>query len=210
MQEINIGVLGAAGVGKTTFVHKALELRSAPLTAAASKKLSLDGRAYVLRLVELQLDELEIDDYEPLQWPSTIDDDMAMPRIDGILTLYDVMDKDSLGQVPAVLSQYTSQSKPTSMAPSSPASLGRRKLILLANRLSAVRCNTKIITTFSPRCVQMRQPSHSPASGSCRRRNKSQVIHRGRDCFTEFASSAGNAAAMFVSDVTGNRIRAIW
>ena len=104
MQEINIAVLGVAGVGKTTFIHKALELRSAPLTSAATRKLTLDGNAYTVRLVEIKLGDLVIDDSEGLQWPNTIGDDMAMPRVDGTLTLYDVMDEGSLEQVPIVLS----------------------------------------------------------------------------------------------------------
>ncbi|KAJ9664884.1 hypothetical protein H2201_004936 [Coniosporium apollinis] len=171
MQEINIGVLGAAGVGKTTFVHKALELRSAPLTSAATKKLSLDGSTYVVRLIELQLDDLDIDDNEPLQWPSTIDDDMTMPRIDGALTLYDVMDKDSLGQVPGALNQL----KPAA-ATATEAAAARK------------RANSSAVRTSSPApFIRKHERASSEWSGA---RLKKQPSARDEDAQSRFPESA--------------------
>lgn len=44
------------------------------------------------------------DDDETLIWPETIDDKM-MPRIDGVLVLYDIKDASSLENVPEMLSK---------------------------------------------------------------------------------------------------------
>ncbi|KAF2460503.1 ras guanine nucleotide exchange factor domain-containing protein [Lineolata rhizophorae] len=102
MQHINIAVLGADKVGKSTFIQKSLELRAKPSSATASRKMAIDGCVYVVRLIELEFDDLYIEEDELVRWPDTVDD-MATPRIDGTLILYDVMNKDSLTQVPEML-----------------------------------------------------------------------------------------------------------
>jgi hypothetical protein len=103
MQEINIGVLGAAGVGKTTFVQRMLELRNRPTSAFSARKMAIDNNIYLVRLVELPFDDITIDDDEAILWPDTIED-LATPRIDGAFTMYDVMNQNTLAKVPEILS----------------------------------------------------------------------------------------------------------
>ncbi|KAI7154404.1 ras GEF [Hortaea werneckii] len=102
LTEINIAVIGAEGVGKSTFVQRALDLPHLPDSQAAERKLPVDDGEYLVRLLELPIDDVYVDDDDTVGWPDTIGDKM-LPRIDGAITLYDVQDKDSFADIPEVL-----------------------------------------------------------------------------------------------------------
>ena len=105
LTEINIAVIGGEGVGKSTFVQKALDLPHPPPSQAAERTIPIDGDVYLVRLLEMPIDDVDIDDDETICFPDTIED-KVMPRIDGALTLYDVQDQNSLESVPHVMSEY--------------------------------------------------------------------------------------------------------
>ncbi|KAI9665976.1 MAG: hypothetical protein M1821_003911 [Bathelium mastoideum] len=107
MQEINIGVLGTAHVGKSTFMQGVLDLKTPPTPNApmSARKMSLDGRVYVVRLFELGFDQVEFggnEEDENIVWPEKVGD-LVMPKVDGTLVLYDVTNQKSLAEVPGVL-----------------------------------------------------------------------------------------------------------
>ena len=106
LPEVNIAVVGAEGVGKSTFIQKALELPDLPPSQSAERKIPIDGSVYLVRLLELPIDNIEVNDDETINWPDTIDDKM-MPRVDGALALYDVKDKASIGDLPDMLGEWT-------------------------------------------------------------------------------------------------------
>lgn len=108
MQEINIAVLGSPRVGKSTFVQRAFDLRAPPHTPFTSRKMSIDGNVYVVRLIELTYDDLDLDDEKRICWPDVLDS-LPVPTIDGAFTLYDVMNKESLVQVPETLSKFAAK-----------------------------------------------------------------------------------------------------
>ncbi|TLD36712.1 ras GEF [Venturia nashicola] len=101
-QEINIVVLGSPFVGKSAFIQKAFNLQAPPTTATSSRKMSIDGSVYVVRLIELSFNELALDDEDRICWPDLVNG-ASMPYIDGAFTLYDVMNKESLVQMPGTL-----------------------------------------------------------------------------------------------------------
>ena len=105
MQEITLAVLGAAGTGKSTFVRCALDLRKPAITPSSIKKVSLEGTVSVLRLLELQLNDVEINEDYSIQWPTNVGD-QSMPQIDGVLVMCDVMDQHSTSHVHDILSKY--------------------------------------------------------------------------------------------------------
>lgn len=107
LPEINIAVIGAEGVGKSTFLRNALELPTLPPSQAAERKIPIDGSLYLVRLLELPIEDVYIDDDETINWPDTIEDKM-MPRVDGALALYDVKDKASVDELPEMLSESPS------------------------------------------------------------------------------------------------------
>ncbi|KAI7109336.1 ras GEF, partial [Hortaea werneckii] len=112
LTEINIAVIGAEGVGKSTFVQRALDLPHLPKSPAAERKLPVDDGEYLVRLLELPIDDVYVDDDDTVGWPDTIGDKM-LPRIDGAITLYDVQDKDSFADIPEVLTAIRKASIPS-------------------------------------------------------------------------------------------------
>ena len=101
--EINIVVLGAAGIGKSTFVLKAFDLRELPPAAFTRRKMSLDGKLYAIRLIELGYEHLQFDDQGIILWPDVVEKE-PVPPIDGAFALYDVTSRNSLTQLPETLS----------------------------------------------------------------------------------------------------------
>ncbi|KAI9844534.1 MAG: hypothetical protein M1837_005492 [Sclerophora amabilis] len=95
MPEINIVVLGASGVGKSTFVQRALGLRLNLSTRIATRKLSIDGAVYSLRLLEIDAEDLVLDKDQQILWPDEIEG-IDFPQIDGALCLYDVLEQRSI------------------------------------------------------------------------------------------------------------------
>lgn len=104
LPEVNIAVIGAGGVGKSTFVQKALDLPTLSPSQAAERKIPIDGNVYLVRLLELPIDDVDIDEDDIVTWPDTIAD-KVMPRVDGAIALYNVQDKDTFDDIPEVLSE---------------------------------------------------------------------------------------------------------
>jgi GTPase SAR1 family protein len=106
MHEINIAVLGAGGVGKSSFIQRVFDHRAPPTLTVTPRKMSIDGEEYTVRLIELPFDELDFDNNNNITWPE-LADNRPLPPIDGVLTLYDVMNKESLADVPETLRRRT-------------------------------------------------------------------------------------------------------
>lgn len=101
--DINIAVLGAESVGKSTFIQYAFGLPNLPVSQATESKIPLKGDEHIVRLLELPIDDVEIDEDDgTVSWPETIEDKI-MPRIDGALALYDITDEDTLKNLPVML-----------------------------------------------------------------------------------------------------------
>ncbi|KAK6396086.1 hypothetical protein LTR65_010196 [Meristemomyces frigidus] len=150
LPEINIAVIGAEGVGKSTFVQKAFDLPCLPPSLAAERRIPVDGSAYLVRLLELPIDDVDVDDDDTVVWPDTIED-KVMPRIDGAIALYDVQDKGSFDDVPEVLNAIKNSALPSVLVSSkcdTPA--GERELDPLIIEQKARRSISGIISPRSP------------------------------------------------------------
>ena len=101
LNDVSIAIIGCAGVGKSTFMQRALDLKSFPRSAITSKKVSLEGSISVVRLIELDVTEISIID-NALRWPKIVDGYPVL-RIDGLLLLYDVLHYATFDALPAVL-----------------------------------------------------------------------------------------------------------
>lgn len=64
--------------------------------------MSLDGIIYVVRLFELQVDDITIDETRRVVWPRLIDIP-KQPSLDGALILYDITDEESVNEIPDIL-----------------------------------------------------------------------------------------------------------
>lgn len=95
MESINIAVIGAEGVGKSTFIQ---QLRRAPRPSTmniTSLRHELDGTPYLVTLVELDLEGIELDPNQPVHWPKQIGGHMV-PRMDGAMILYDAIHQEDM------------------------------------------------------------------------------------------------------------------
>ena len=94
---------GARGVGKSTFIQKALGSQYAFPSLVTLRKLAVDGGTHLVRLLEIRSEDVEVEDDE-LSWPETIEG-KQMPKIDGALILYNITDRSSLDDVQTMLSE---------------------------------------------------------------------------------------------------------
>ena len=103
INEVVIAVLGMDAVGKTTFVHLALDLKKATTSIISSKKVSLEGSISMVRLVKVKIDDVAIEG-ESVIWPEKVGED-KIPPIDGALVMYNVLDQCSITTLPPILSK---------------------------------------------------------------------------------------------------------
>ena len=104
MSDINIAVIGSAGVGKSTLIQRALGLRSLSTSIASSLRMSVDNVVYTVSLIELDLESFDTVTDRRIQWPKQISGHIV-PRMDGALLLYDVMNRESTAELPPALSE---------------------------------------------------------------------------------------------------------
>jgi len=104
MADINIAIIGSAGVGKSTLIQRALGLRMLPNSIASSLRMSVDNVDYNVSLIELDLESFDINPERQIQWPKQINGHIV-PRMDGSLLLYDVMNRESITELPQTLSE---------------------------------------------------------------------------------------------------------
>jgi GTPase SAR1 family protein len=103
MADINIAVIGGAGVGKSTLIQRALGLRAVPTSGASSARMSVDKVEYTVSLIELDLESFDIARDRRIEWPKQINGHIV-PRLDGALLLYDVTNRESIAALPETLS----------------------------------------------------------------------------------------------------------
>jgi GTPase SAR1 family protein len=105
MDPINIAIIGAIGVGKSSFVQRVLRTPRPPNYNVTSLRQDVDGVIRHVTLVELDLEGFEVDSNQPIQWPKQIGGQLV-PRMDGALILYDVTNKESIRDLPSTLCEY--------------------------------------------------------------------------------------------------------
>ncbi|KAK1996151.1 RasGEF domain-containing protein [Colletotrichum falcatum] len=111
MESLNIAVIGASGVGKSSFVQRVLGLSRPPITNASSVRMVVDNVTYGVTLIELDLEYFELNPLQPIQWPKQINGHIV-PRVDGALILFDVMNKESMKELPQTIAALTKSGLP--------------------------------------------------------------------------------------------------
>ncbi|KAH6608008.1 aimless alea [Trichoderma cornu-damae] len=117
MESYNIAIIGAIGVGKSTFVQRILGLSRPPISTASSVRIVVDSASYMTTLLELDLDSFELNTPHPIQWPKQINGHIV-PRVDAALVLYDVTNKDTIRELPQTLAALTNSSMPAMLVAS--------------------------------------------------------------------------------------------
>ena len=104
LPEIDLAVIGASGVGKSTFIQRALGLRNLPAVPLSARTMSINGVLFHVRLLELEFHHLDLDVDRSVRWPIRTAE-MGLPRIQGALVLCDLMSERSLSTIPRILSE---------------------------------------------------------------------------------------------------------
>ena len=103
MESFNIAIIGATGVGKSSFVQRVLGLPRPPISNASSVRMVVDNITHMITLLELDLEHFELNSELPIQWPKQINGHIV-PRVDAALILYDVMNQESIRDLPQTVS----------------------------------------------------------------------------------------------------------
>ncbi|KAK4212864.1 hypothetical protein QBC37DRAFT_287160 [Rhypophila decipiens] len=114
METVNIAVIGADGVGKSAFIQRALSLSRPPGLNVTTVRLDVDGVLYLVTIVELDIEGFDVNPDLPIQWPKQINGHMV-PRMDGAMILYDVMNRESIRDLPQTMSSLAKSNLPTGL-----------------------------------------------------------------------------------------------
>ncbi|KAK7753860.1 hypothetical protein SLS62_004226 [Diatrype stigma] len=88
-----------------------MSLPRTPGPTATTARIAIDNLPYAVTLFELDLEYFDVDPDRQIQWPRQMGG-AIMPRIHGVLLLYDVMNRDSIVELPQTLSVLVNSSLP--------------------------------------------------------------------------------------------------
>ncbi|KAI1343957.1 ras guanine nucleotide exchange factor domain-containing protein [Xylariaceae sp. FL0016] len=111
MESLNIAVIGANGVGKSHFVQRAMSLSRVPGANPTTARINIDNMPYAVTLFELDLEYFDVDPDRQIKWPKQMQG-AIIPRVNGVLLLYDVMNRDSIVDLPQTLNALINSSLP--------------------------------------------------------------------------------------------------
>lgn len=104
---MTIAVVGEDDAGKSSFIKCALDMKSAPPSFSTKKKMSLDGSVYMVRLLEIDLKQVVIDQDKQIIWPR-LGRDNAAPIVDGVLLLHDSTRPEKLSETSELTGTFNS------------------------------------------------------------------------------------------------------
>ncbi|KAI1781031.1 ras GEF [Hypoxylon cercidicola] len=111
MEGINICVIGANGVGKSHFIQRAISLPRIPSPNPTTARINIDNIPYAVTLFELDLEYFDVDPDRQIKWPKQMGG-AILPRVNGVLLLYDVMNRESIIELPQTLNALVNSSLP--------------------------------------------------------------------------------------------------
>ncbi|KAI0402126.1 RAP guanine nucleotide exchange factor 4 [Xylaria palmicola] len=122
MESLSIAVIGADGVGKSQFIRTAMSLPTpaeplppTPDPKPVTARISVDKIPYGVTLFEMDpqyFDSEYFDDqHRQVKWPKQMNGTI-LPRVHGVLLLYDVMDRESINYLPETLNALVNSSLP--------------------------------------------------------------------------------------------------
>ncbi|KAI1376104.1 ras GEF [Hypoxylon crocopeplum] len=111
MEGINICVIGANGVGKSHFIQRAMSLPRVPGANPTTARINIDNIPYAVTLFELDLEYFDVDPDRQIKWPKQMGG-AILPRVNGVLLLYDVMNRESIIELPQTLNALVNSSLP--------------------------------------------------------------------------------------------------
>ncbi|KAI0013281.1 ras GEF [Xylariaceae sp. FL0662B] len=111
MESLNIAIIGANGVGKSHFIQRAMSLPRVPGPNPTTARINIDNLPYAVTVFELDLEYFDVDPDRHIKWPKQIGG-AIMPSVNGVLILYDVMNRESIIELPQTLNALVNSSLP--------------------------------------------------------------------------------------------------
>ncbi|OJI87098.1 hypothetical protein ASPTUDRAFT_116096 [Aspergillus tubingensis CBS 134.48] len=113
---VSIAVVGPDHVGKSTFIETALDMKHPLTSRSTTKKMSLDGTVYLVRLMEIDTLEITIGSNGEVNWPLLGSD--SPPTVDGVLILLDMTQPASFPEFTELLDSLTASDIPFTLVAS--------------------------------------------------------------------------------------------
>ncbi|PWY85359.1 ras GEF [Aspergillus eucalypticola CBS 122712] len=113
---VSIAVVGPDHVGKSTFIETALDMKHPLTSRTTTKKMSLDGTVYLVRLMEIDTLEITIGNNGEVNWPLLGSD--SPPTVDGVLVLLDMTQPASFPEFTELLDSLTASDIPFTLVAS--------------------------------------------------------------------------------------------
>ncbi|KHJ35836.1 putative ras guanyl-nucleotide exchange factor [Erysiphe necator] len=107
-----IAVVGATGVGKSTFIQRALGLSTRPTSLVSSTKISIEDTKHEVSLFEIDTKFLEFVSDQEIKWSKEING-QEIPRMDSVLLLCDIKNNESLCGISTTLEKFANSLMPT-------------------------------------------------------------------------------------------------
>lgn len=105
MEGFNIAVIGANGVGKSHFIQRAMSLPRVPGPHPTTARVHIDNVPFAILLLELDLEYFDVNPERQIKWPKQVGGSI-MPRVDGVLLLFDVTNRESIVELPHTQSRF--------------------------------------------------------------------------------------------------------
>jgi GTPase SAR1 family protein len=102
MENYNIAIIGATGVGKSSFVKRVTGSAHAPFSNATSLRFPVDNVNHMITLLELDLEFFELSPSHSIRWPKQVNGHIV-PQVDAALILYDVLNQVSIRDLPQAI-----------------------------------------------------------------------------------------------------------
>lgn len=102
---VTIAVVGGDKVGKSTFIRRALEMRSVPSSRATTKKMAMDNSVYTVRLLEIHSKDVESGNQGVIVWPS-LAGDQDSTTVHGAVVLHDFTQPAVLSETSRLLGEF--------------------------------------------------------------------------------------------------------
>lgn len=80
-------------------------MKNTPSSFSTKKKMSLDGSVYMVRLLEIDLQQVTFSQDKRIVWPQ-LEKDTAAPVVDGVLLLHDATHPDNFSEAKELIGMF--------------------------------------------------------------------------------------------------------
>lgn len=100
--ELHLAVLGCANGAESAFIQPVLNGDKTSFPPFPAKYVSQDGVIFLLRFIEVDLEDMRVDAEHDIQWPPSVQ--QAKSSIDGAFLFWDIRKRGSICEITDILS----------------------------------------------------------------------------------------------------------